>query len=455
MKQKTLSKRASTTLVISLILATLVTSAILTGTLIARNQRLNPDYITYQEAIDIASAIPEVATFLEENEISSVSANRIDEKWIVEFYADNFTYAEDIYYWMNYAYVEIDALTSDVLYFAVYTPSKPNYTEQEIIAIANAIPEIAEWLDSQAGDISINAWYDGLELWYVDYWSDTIRSYPFVIISNNNGSVIFYEIYDPLENAIHTEEEIIVIVEALAEVQQWIVFNPEFGRTINYYDTIWFGNESFLKSANNFATKNIDVNAGVWIVDYWALDNPYQNWISITVDDETGEVVDITKSLAPNLTFDEVIAIAESQPEVSTFLDSLSLYGVSAVFDSFYGYWYVYFENIYNYNEYAKVDIIDATGEIFYYYIHDLPNPNLTGEEALAIALSDPEVQDWLATVTGYEVYMCFDEGFWYIDLIDDILTFNESLIPGETIGIRIVIDDVTEEVIDVIYLPI
>jgi len=458
MKQNSLTKKASTTIVIVFILGTIVTSAIITGALIARDIRLNNDYITFQEAIDIASSVPEVAVFLEENDISSVSANLIENKWIVEFYADNFTYAEDIYYWMNYAYIEINAITGEVLYFVVYSPTKPNYTEQEIIAIADAIPEIAEWIENQGGDISVNAWYDGYELWYVDYWSDNLRTYPFVIISNRNGSVVYYEIYDPLDNAIHTEEEIIEIVEALEIVQQWIALNPEYGITINFYETIWFRDNTFLKSTNTvyldtIKTKIIEEDTPIWIVDYWALDNPYEKWISITVDDITGEVIDIMQSLVPNLTFEEAVSIAESHPEISAFLDSLTLYSVSAVFDSFYGYWYVYFENMYNYNEYATVDIIDATGEIFYYYICDLPDPNLTGEEALVIALANQEVQDYIETIDDYEVYMCYDAGYWYIDLIDSILTFNGSLIPGEILGIRVVIDDITEEVIEVSYI--
>jgi hypothetical protein len=453
MKQKILSEKASTTIAISLIIGTLFASAIITGALIARDHRINNVYITFQQAIDIASAIPEVATFLEKNDISSVSANLVDEKWIVEFYADNFNYTEDNFYWMNYAYIEIDAITGEVLYYVVYSPNTPNYTEQEIIEIADAIPEIAEWIATQGGDFSTDVWYDGSELWYVHYWSDAIRTYPFVIISDRNGSVIYYEIYDPQENAIHTEEEIIEIVEALEIVQQWIAINPDYVRDINYYDTICFGNYSLVKNVHKttISTKCINGTA-VWIVDYWALDNPYENWISITVNDETGEVMDIRQSLVPNLTVEEAILIAESHPEVSAFLDSLTLYSVSAEFDTFYGYWYVYFENVYNFNEYAKVDIIDSTGEIFYYYINDLPDPNLTGEEALAIALSNQEVQDWIETenVTGYDVYMCFSEGFWYIDLIDDKLTLNETLIPGNILGIRVVIDDVTEEVVDV-----
>ncbi len=378
MKKIKLTNKASTTIAILVILGSIIAGTIVTGTLLTRNRK-SDNYITYQEAIDIASAIPEVAAFIEENDINSVSANLYEETWIVEFFDTNFNYTEDIYCWMNYAYVEIDALTGEVLYYEVYNPSDPNYTDQEIIAIANAIPDIAYWIENQGGDISITAWYDGYELWYVDYWSDMALTYPFVIISNNNGSVVYYEIYDPLENAIHTAEEIIEIVESLEIVQTWITNNPEYDRYINFYETIWLG-EDTIQSNPGIAIINlaevswINVTGGIWIVDYWTLDEPYDNWLSVTVDDITGEVIEILQNLIPTLTEQEVITIAESQPEVSAFLASLTSYSTYVWFDNYYGYWNVFFENDFNYEEYATVDIIDATGEIFYYYINNRPN---------------------------------------------------------------------------------
>ncbi len=452
MKQLLTSRKATST-IIAIILSIVTVSAIVTGSLIARDYIKKNSYITYQEAIDIASAIPEVATFLEENDITSMSANLKGDVWIVEFYADNINYSRDYYCWMNYAYVEIDATTGDVLFYVVYSPKTQNYTEQEVIEIANAIPEIAEWIENQGGDISINAWYDGYELWYIDYWSDSTRTYPFVIISDIDGSVVYWEIYDPYSQANHTEEEIIQIVEALEIVQQWIAVNPEYERVVTFYETIWFGYNPIMNSQNYHTTIIPPLNetdGGIWVVDYWALDNPYLNWISITVDDDTGEILEIMQNLVPTKTYEEIITIAEAHPEVGAFLDSLVSYTTDAVFDSFYGYWYVYFENDENYLEYATVDIIDATGEIFYYYINDLPDPNLSSAEALAIALANQEVQDYLATITGYEVYSGFSDGYWYIDLIDDALTFNYTFIPGNIIGIRIIIDDITEQVIDV-----
>jgi len=167
MKKINLSKRGNTFVIISMIMsAVLAGSTVLAGTLIA-NQINEQQTISYQEAIDIASSIPEIATFIEENDISSVFANLYEDIWIVEFFAGNVNYTEDFYGWLNYAYVEIDATTGEVLYYDVYSPSTPNYTESEIIDIANAIPEISAWLEVHE-DADVFAWFDGYDSWIVD-----------------------------------------------------------------------------------------------------------------------------------------------------------------------------------------------------------------------------------------------------------------------------------------------
>jgi len=124
-----LSKRGNTFVIISMIMtAVLAGTTVLTGTLIANNIK-NQQSISYQEAIDIASSIPKVAVFIEENDITSVSADLYDNVWIVEFFAGNVNYTEDFYCWLNYAHVEIDATTGEVLYYEVYSPSTPNWIE--------------------------------------------------------------------------------------------------------------------------------------------------------------------------------------------------------------------------------------------------------------------------------------------------------------------------------------
>ena len=129
MKTKQLPKKAVSSLAITSFIITLIAGAVVTGTLLAVNMSdKDADTITYQEAIDIASSIPEVATFIQENDINSVSANRENDVWIVEFFAENFDYTFGNYYWMNYAHVENNANNGEVIYFIVQSSSEPILT---------------------------------------------------------------------------------------------------------------------------------------------------------------------------------------------------------------------------------------------------------------------------------------------------------------------------------------
>lgn len=198
------------------------------------------------------------------------------------------------------------------------------------------------------------------------------------------------------------------------------------------------------------------MTGGYWIVDYWSLGNTTNNWTSVTIDDLTGEVLEIKQNINPTLTEQEVIAIAQSQPEVSAFLDSLISYSTYVWFNDYNGYWNVFFENDLNYQEYATIDIIDATGEISFYYISDMPEQNLTSEDALAIALALPEVQDWINNVTEYETYIGFYNGYWDVAFIIDNQTLGNGTIPPDgIIGINVTIEDATGDVVEVSYIII
>ena len=446
MLQFKMSKKATTTIAITLIAVFLATGAITAGTIIARNH-INSNSISYQEAIDIASAIPDVAEFIELHEITSVYAQKMDTYWIVEFYADNYNYSSNLYCWINYAYVEIDATTGEVLYYIVYTNQDPNFTEDEIIQIANSIPEIAEWLLEQ-GAVDIYAWYDGYEYWYVDYYT-MYGAYAYVCISNIDGSVIYYEIFEDYYGPIHTEEEIITLVEALPEVIDWIAENPIFERYIWFYDIIWFedNNTDYRESYPGNTTN------GYWAVDYIACYENDTEWLSINVDDLTLEILAIYEDYDPTKTEEEIITIALAIPEVNAFINNLTTYTIFTYFDSFSRYWTVIIQNELNYCEYAYIYIDDLTGEVTYLFINDLPDPLMTVEEVLIIAYAQPEVQDFIANVTDYVQSIGFCEGLWYVNFYPNITYYNQTNGTEYTFGLCVVIDDATGEVVEIIYI--
>ncbi len=374
MKKTLLSKRGKILLIGMLIFGSLlIGSATLAGTLSVKNQDgLNTaDAIDEQEAIAIASAIPEVATFLENHPNTTIDAY-FDSFWAVEFVAMSFDLDESFYYGFNYAYVEIDATTGEVLYYEIFEQVEPNYTESEILAIAGAIPEIAAWLDEQP-DVETFVWFDGYEYWFVDYYAS--ESWAWVVISDKDGSVDYYDIYYPYAGAIHTKDEIVAIVEALPEVQAWIAENPDYEMTVTYMSSTYWDESIELENFTEIFDDSFDaffgVNESHWYVDFWAWDNDsyWCKWLGVTIDDTTGEVLAIEQTLEPTLTAEEVLAIAEAIPEIQTFLASLTSYETSVWFDPFTGNWYVNFWDNNNWMNSAFVEINDATGEVTYFEI--------------------------------------------------------------------------------------
>jgi hypothetical protein len=447
MKILNLSKRGNTFVVISMIITTVLAgSTVLAGTLIANNIN-NQQTISYQEAIDIASSVPEVAAFIEENDITSVSADLYEDVWIVEFYAGNVNYTEDFYCWLNYAYVEIDATTGEVLYYDVYSPSEPNFTESEIIDIANAIPEISAWLDVHE-DACVFAWFDGYDSWIVDYYDEYYSAY--VIISNIDGSVIYYDVYDPYEGAIHTPEEIIIIVEALPEVQNWTLENPDYEIYIYYSGTMY---ENY--TAWDEPTEQIDcycnTTDNVWFVDYWAIGTfPEYDWISIVVSDETEDILSIIQKKEAQLTETEVIAIAEAVPEVQAFIETLDSYEIYAWFDDYSGCWYVYINSLIYYQDYAYVEILDETAEVLYFEIYDEPDPQMTPEQIEAIANATPEVIAFRATFTISEESVSYWDGQWSFIILGG--TGSPLVV---TNGLEVIVDDATGIILEILEMMI
>ncbi len=448
MKIFDLSKRGNTFVIISMIMtAVLVGTTVLTGTLIANNIK-NQQSISYQEAIDIASSIPKVAVFIEENDITSVSADLYDNVWIVEFFAGNVNYTEDFYCWLDYAYVEIDATTGEVLYYEVYSPSTPNYTESEIIDIANAIPEISTWLDVHE-NADIFAWYDGYDSWIVDYYDEYYSAY--VIISNSDGSVIYYDIYDPFEGAIHSPEEIITIVEALPEVQNWTLESPDYEINIYYSGTMYENYTAW----DDEPTEQIDwycnITDNVWFVDYWTIGTlPEYDWISIVVSDETEDVLSIIQKKEAVLTEAEVMAIAEAIPEVQAFVETLGSYESYAWFNDYNGIWYVYINSLMFSQDYAYIEILDETAEVLYFEVFDEPDPQMTPEQVEAIANATAEVIAFRTNLTISEESVTYWNGHW------SFLILGGSGSPlVVTNGLEVIVDDATGAILEILEIVI
>jgi len=445
LKKIQLSKKAISSIAITSIVLTLIAGAAITGTLLALNFRANDvEYITYQEALDIASAIPEVATFIQENDIDSVTANRVDAVWKVEFFATGFNYTGDPYYWMNYAYVEINAINGEVIYYIVQSPQEPNLTEVQVLNTVLAIPEIGHWFIWNP-DANPTLMYDGYELWYVNIYANYTLGYAMAIVSDLNNTVLWYELYDPANDAIHTEAEIITIVETLPEVQTWIVNNPTYDRYVSYR-VIWeeINTTESKISKENLESSVLNATGGTWYVDYYSRTSA--DFIKVRVDDVTGEVISIDTVIVPQLTEAEAIAYASAVPDVADYLENKTIY-ISIEFNEYYGYWYIQFHNDIIYDEYAYVEVADPSGEILYYEIHDMPDPINTPQWAIDIVLAVEEVQLWIEVIENYTTHATFHDGKWFVDIVY-IYVNGTGDFPSTIFAYEAIVDDLTGEIL-------
>jgi len=420
MKKINLSKKAISSLAITSIVVSLIVGAAVTGTFLALNfNGQDVEYITYQEALDIANAIPEVATFLEENDIDSVTAN-------------------------SYAYVEINAINGEIIYYIVQAPREPTLTEIHVLNTVLAIPEIGLWF-VWTPDAIPSVWYDGYELWHVNIFANSTLSYTMAIVSDLNDTVLWYELYDPVHDAIHSEAEIIAIVEAQPDVQTWIANNPSYDRHISYRATWEEINDTLLvASKENFESDYYNKTGGIWYVNYDSTTSA--NFLKVRVDDVTGEVISIETIKIPQLTEVEAIAFASAVPEVADYIENKSI-DINIEFNEYYSYWYILFRNDHIYDEYYYVEVADPSGEILSVEFFDMPDPINTPQWAIDIVLAVEEVQLWIDVVENYTTHATYNEGKWFVDIVA-IYINGTGEFPSSIFAYEATIDDLTGEIL-------
>ncbi|UJG41530.1 MAG: hypothetical protein K9W45_03465 [Candidatus Heimdallarchaeum aukensis] len=361
-----------------------------------------------------------------------------------------------------------DENTSDNTDYTEYNDTIPaKLTEEQVKNIAKSDPTIQEFL-SNYSSVEEYCYYDGFGYWYVEFYADDWMSYAYAIVEDNTGEVVESEAFYYSDESNLTEEQVIAIALENEEVKNFIEQNPEY-EVYAYYDFYQY-----------------------WFVDFY--DEYYFSWCTVTIDDVTGEIVDVYSSediYNTTLTPQEVVEIALTDPDVQTFITNNPDYEVYVyLMDWFYCYdeefgdnmtvpeigeindnngdegtntintvdtengeigypidystnvtWVVGFYN-YNYTDWIELYIDDTTGEIIDKL---MTTPAIhTEEEIKAIALALPEVQEFLANVEDTEMYIWYDGfGYWYIDIYSSFSW--EAYLFAE-------IDDITGEVIYLEY---
>lgn len=269
-----------------------------------------------------------------------------------------------------------------------YEYKEPTLTEDEVIAIAMAHPDVIEWCEN-AGDYESFAYYDGLSSWYVDiYPMDWETSGIMLLIDDATGEIL--ELWMPVE-ATMTEEEVLAIAEADPQV---IALAAEYDLVSYVY---------------------FDDFEALWCVGFYS-ELIWDAYAWVIIDDTTGEIIEIfvgVPEAPPTMTEAEVMDLVYATAEYATIAGFEGLESYIGVYD---GVWYVSFYSNVIWDVYAYFDIDDATGDILYSecFVPEIL-PALTYAEAEAYFLANDQVSGYLATYPDAEYYIGFYDGYWFM----------------------------------------
>ncbi|UCG03323.1 MAG: hypothetical protein JSW11_04890 [Candidatus Heimdallarchaeota archaeon] len=310
-------------------------------------------------------------------------------------------------------------------------------TEEEVLAIAEALEEVQEFR-ADHDNVSVWAWYDGYDYWYVDYFvnywdkyyiednvvstgeiayeAEPVTDYSYypewnyltVIIQDSTGNV--FEIIQPVEPSL-TEEE---VYDIAVNSEEGIAFLEDYPDAEVY---IWFDSFQY------------------WYVEFYplyeeleykdtGLTDPdeagygyFWDYLSLVVDDLTGEIVEVYRPVEPSLTEEEVLEIAFSIPEIQELAEEYNDLEAWAYFDGF-EYWYV---DIYSYEHWevwAYVTIDDSTAEVIDFYVPKLPD--MTKDAIIAIAMEVSDVQNFLNKYDNSSIDAYFYSSWFYDETFDE-----------------------------------
>ncbi len=426
--------------------------------------------MTENEVWTVVLNYPDTISFIDENPQAERSLSFIDDYW----YADLFVEKNNTLLWCN---VVVDDITQEVVEFyssevEISTDSydiefvEATLTEEEVLTIVLSMAETQEFL-ALSESIDQFVWYDGSGSWRVEFMNpENQLQYGWVYLIDQTGEVESFEFVN-IETQL-TEEEALAIALTDADVLDWTQ-NHEYEVEINLIQSCYFTSSDIV---NN--TMMVEISTDVseesvfWMVQFLEtgdIENEqnrfiYYNPVEVVVNDATGEIESVFFGedytdpfmIEAEMTEQEILDLALSLTEVQEFLalsESIEYY---AYYDG-YGYWLVDFLNPDNYLQYGYLNINDQTQEVEYSYFMML-EPTHTEEEAIAIALADASVQDWISEVGSYEIYAYamiwyeFDENtgeetevlYWIVNLMSD-----DS-------GIDVFIDDLTGEITEVFF---
>lgn len=360
--------------------------------------------LTEAEMIAILESLPEIQEFL--TEFVEVDLYLYYDGEFKIWYASYFSYDD----WMSYAFVTIDDNSGDVIDIDIWIASEETIlTTQEVLDIALSNELVQEFITDHP-DYEYSVFYDYYQYWYIDIYADHYFAWCSVIINDVNGEIVDVFISDYLVDAQHTVDEILAIALNDINVTQFIIDNPDYEYYIyvtEFYDTFNIETPDLWEESENL----------LWVVDFYSKD--YTDWLSLWIDDVTGEIVDKWMTEPAEMTVAEIEVLVLSLPEVEEFL----LIFEDVIWDIWYdgfGYWYISIWSEYQFEAYIFLSIDDKTGEVLYIESYIPVPPQYTEDAIIALIWELEEVQNFISNYTVYEIWTYFYDGIWYVDFCND-----------------------------------
>ncbi len=388
------------------------------------NQTLNDDVrtsevdnttsaiLSEQDAINLALSDPEVSAYANDNNADIYTFYDGYSMWYIDLFPQN-----DQNTWME---VIIDGnqaviLSVDIYSFDEYNGDVNTELENASILYLEENEYTSDFFTNHPdAELMFNDYYGLLNVFAYDITSDDWMSVDLPYDDNMNFDLLDVSSDILFGNPLHTFDDAVDIA-----LQDPLVAN--FTSSTNYTidATLSYFNEDYSMY------EGMDLYMGYYLtivfssmdIFYDVYSEPGESYISVTIEDATGDIIYIDNYYDSNLSEDEVISIALNIPEISEFANNESV-EVSAYFDG-YEYWDVYLYN-YDTGDFADVIIDDITGDVVDYYIYRQIDATLTENEALSILLSDDSVNNWTLSVDNYSYSIYYDNyGYWYISLYD------------------------------------
>lgn len=433
--------------------------------------------------IEIALAEPEIAEFIEDHpdyySDLGVYIHYGEDQYTI-WYLNFQTYStwaiegevtamgapsDEVYgFWdYSYAFLSIDDGTGKILYMEVYSWHEATLTEEQVLDIASSTVEVEEFL-AAFPDAKVDPYYDYYGEWKVQYYVPYFwNAWVHVSIDDETGDVLFVNSFIPDQRPQMTYNEVVDLVMATPEAQNFTEEFPNATLSLYYYMTYNGHNytdvggykeddEKYIDTKEeNYYSNNDDFTntnaSGSWFAELSNTDGiyadntdptrsetkpssyaVYEAWYFV-IDDVTGEIIKKEyyiqnwgwpgEWVEATMTEAEVLEVANAVPEIAEFLEQVPGAETYTSYD-FYGSWYVSYFHPYILDSWAFVGIEDSTGDVLYVEVYIGEPPQMTFDEVADLILSTPEAQNFTTHFPNASIYASYYDGFWEVELTSE-----------------------------------